>query len=79
MLKKIGTMLAVAAVLATSGAAFAQAHKLTGGRHPARAVTGVVNINAATAAQLDMLPGVGRHTAGLIPGLSRETALSLGG
>lgn len=66
MLKKFGTALAMAAVLLVGTGALAEPHKLTGGRHPPRPVTGVININAATAAQLDMLPGIGRHTAGQI-------------
>lgn len=66
MLKKLGTVLAMAAVLGVGGSALAERHKLTGGRQPPRPVTGVVNINAATAAQLDMLPGIGRQTAGQI-------------
>jgi len=64
--KKLGTMAVMAAALALGGAARAEAHKLTGGRQVARPVTGTININTATAKELDMLPGVGRHTAALI-------------
>ena len=66
MLRKLGLLLTMVSVLAVGGSALAQAHPFTGGRHPARAISGVVNINTATSAQLEMLPGVGRQTAGLI-------------
>lgn len=50
----------MAGVLLAGGAALAAKPSA------AREVSGVVNLNTASATELELLPGVGKHTAGLI-------------
>ncbi|MBI5548154.1 MAG: helix-hairpin-helix domain-containing protein [Deltaproteobacteria bacterium] len=64
MFRKLMKVAVVAAVVAVSGSALA-----AGGKKPnmtPREVSGVVNINTASTRELEMLPGVGKHTASLI-------------
>jgi competence protein ComEA len=60
-MKTAMTMVAVAAVLSL-GLGNAEA----GPRKPAKQVSGTINLNQASAAQLDMLPGVGVKAAARI-------------
>ena len=62
-------MVMMAAVLVGVGSAEAA----TGPRKPAKQVTGVVNLNQATAQQLDLLPGVGAKAAQRILDYRRKT------
>ncbi len=68
-MKQAMTMVVVAAVLAV-GAGNAEA---AGPRKPAKQVAGVVNLNQATAQQLDLLPGVGAKAAQRIMDYRRKT------
>jgi competence protein ComEA len=61
-MKALGTVLAVTLALAVAAPALA-----------ATKVTGVVNLNTATAAQLDELPGVGEKAAGRIVAYRQKT------
>lgn len=56
--KKVAVMVAVAFVALGAGEAFA-----AGKKSSKKMVTGVVNLNTATQAQLDLLPGVGEKSA----------------
>jgi competence protein ComEA len=69
-LKAIQAVVVVAAMAMGAGPVHAA------GKRPnmiPREVSGVVNINTATAKQLELLPGVGKHTAGLIVSYREKT------
>jgi competence protein ComEA len=68
-MKQALAMVVVGAVLAM-GVGNAEA---AGTRKPAKQVTGVINLNQATAQQLDMLPGVGAKAAVRIMEYRRKT------
>lgn len=67
-MKTAMTMVAVAAVLSL-GLGSAEA----GPRKPGKQVSGVLNLNQASAAQLDMLPGVGAKAAARIIEYRKKT------
>jgi competence protein ComEA len=65
MFQNLMKAMAIVAVMAVGSTAMAAG----GGHRPnftPREVSGVVNINTASAKELELLPGVGKHTAGLI-------------
>lgn len=71
MFRKFLQVAAMAAAMAVAGSAMA-----AGGKRPnmtPREITGVVNINTATVKELELLPGVGNHTAGLIVAYREKT------
>ena len=70
-MKQAMTMVMVAAVLSL-GLGNAEAAP----RKPGKQVTGVINLNQASAAQLDLLPGVGAKAAARILEHRRKTPFS---
>lgn len=64
MFKKTMKAAMFVAVMAICGTAMAAPGKKL--NLAPKEVTGVVNINTASAKELELLPGVGKHTAGLI-------------
>lgn len=71
MFGKLMKMAMVVAAVGMSGSAIA-----AGDRRPSftpREVAGVININAASAKELELLPGVGHKTAGLIVAYREKT------
>jgi competence protein ComEA len=67
-----GMIQAMVAVAAMALAGEAMAEKKAFDRTP-REVTGVININTASVKELELLPGVGNHTAKLIVAYREKT------
>lgn len=70
-MKHTMTMAVVVAVL--SGALFGGAAQAAPAKRNAKQVTGLINLNQASAAQLDLLPGVGAKAAARIIDFRKKT------
>ena len=70
MMKQMAKVAMFVAAMAISGTALAAGKKLN---LTPREITGVVNLNTATAKEIELLPGIGKRTADLVVAYREKT------